>query len=193
MDFEIASVINHAGLGTIDGATEFLCRVWFLIVLWTLLLALVTWRDRGRAREVAMGLLIALGLHFIISEGFLKHGLLEFFPKRVRPYMAHPDSITPVGFPFTDSSFPSSHASSTAAVLVVFAAAYPRARPFAALFLVIMCLSRVHDGMHYPTDVLAGSLLGVGYGLLAVRWSRRAIAALERRTAKVAAVSNPES
>jgi membrane-associated phospholipid phosphatase len=32
-----------------------------------------------------------------------------------------------------------------------------------------MAFSRVHNGMHYPSDVLAGSLLGVGYGLLAVR------------------------
>ena len=39
----------------------------------------------------------------------------------------------------------------------------------AALFAVVMCLSRVHDGMHYPTDVLAGSALGMVYGALAIQ------------------------
>ena len=38
-----------------------------------------------------------------------------------------------------------------------------------AAFALVMCLSRGHNGMHYPTDVLTGSLLGLGYGFAALR------------------------
>jgi membrane-associated phospholipid phosphatase len=33
---------------------------------------------------------------------------------------------------------------------------------------LLMAFSRMHNGMHYPSDVLMGSLLGIGYWLLSV-------------------------
>jgi membrane-associated phospholipid phosphatase len=32
--------------------------------------------------------------------------------------------------------------------------------------ILLMALSRVHNGMHYPTDVLVGTLMGVIYGYI---------------------------
>ena len=43
-----------------------------------------------------------------------------------------------------------------------------------------MCFARLHNGMHYPTDVLTGSLLGLGYGLLAVRLAPKISARVAR-------------
>jgi membrane-associated phospholipid phosphatase len=39
----------------------------------------------------------------------------------------------------------------------------PGAWPIALLFVLLMAFSRMHNGMHYPSDVLMGSLLGIGY------------------------------
>jgi membrane-associated phospholipid phosphatase len=72
---------------------------------------------------------------------------------------------------------------STAAAVTVFGWHYRRALPLCAAFAIVMCLSRVHNGMHYPSDVLSGSILGVGYGLLAVRLVERFA---KRRAAAVA-------
>jgi membrane-associated phospholipid phosphatase len=45
--------------------------------------------------------------------------------------------------------------------------------PFALTFLVAMALARMHCGMHYPSDVLTGSALGMAYGALALAVIRR--------------------
>jgi undecaprenyl-diphosphatase len=55
-------------------------------------------------------------------------------------------------------SFPSSHAASATAAALVFGALAPAA-PFAPLAAAV-CLSRLVAGVHYPTDVAFGALLG---------------------------------
>jgi undecaprenyl-diphosphatase len=63
-------------------------------------------------------------------------------------------------------SFPSAHATSSLAAATALARVEPRARgPLYALAAGI-CLSRPYLGMHYPSDVLAGALLGRALGRL---------------------------
>ncbi|HCB51179.1 TPA: hypothetical protein DEP21_01155 [Patescibacteria group bacterium] len=52
-------------------------------------------------------------LFFLINEIGFKHIVTDYIGIRPRPYVAHPDSITPIGKQFSDSSFPSSHMAST--------------------------------------------------------------------------------
>ncbi|MDN3295953.1 phosphatase PAP2 family protein [Streptomyces ficellus] len=72
-------------------------------------------------------------------------------------------------------SFPSSHAASAAAAAVAFGAPRPAARRLAAPLAAAMCLSRLVVGVHYPTDVAAGALLGVVTARAGGRWTRRAV------------------
>jgi len=174
MDLEIAHFVNLLGRGVIDPFTDLICAVPLLVALWVVLLLLAVRLDPQNGRRAAATVLVAVVIHFVISEALLKHLVLAELPMRVRPYLAHPDEIQPVGYRFTDSSFPSSHAASTAAIVTVLGHAYRRFAAAGALFAFVMCFSRVHNGMHYPTDVLAGSLLGVAYGALAIRGMRGA-------------------
>jgi undecaprenyl-diphosphatase len=177
VDLALARAINGMGLGWIDVVTEALCEVGVLVLLWLSVLALVWWRDRPRRANVGAAVAIALLVHFLVNEVLLKHVLLAWVPMRVRPWAAHPDVIVPIGYQFEDSSFPSSHASSTAAIGLVLGWYYPRSRPVVVLFVLAMALARVHNGMHYPSDVVAGTVLGVLYGAVALaivrRWRRR--------------------
>lgn len=79
--------------------------------------------------------------------------------KRVvrRPRPDHPRVEVRVGTP-SRLSFPSAHATSTTAAAVLFGALLHR--PLVAVLVPPMALSRLVLGVHYPSDVVAGSLLG---------------------------------
>lgn len=71
-------------------------------------------------------------------------------------------------------SFPSSHATSAAAAVVAFGALLPRA-PVPSLAAAI-CVSRLVAGVHYPTDVACGALLGALSAHFALPWTLRPLA-----------------
>jgi undecaprenyl-diphosphatase len=176
MEYQIVLYFNQLGQGTfIDKVTAFISLIPFLIILWAILAFLAYIIDKENGKWVFLAVLIALALHFIISEGILKHAILNFFPMRIRPWIGHPD-IVAIGKAYTDSSFPSSHMASTLAVLTVFVSFYKKVWPWALIFVLLMAFARMHNGMHYPTDVVAGTILGIMYGLLAV-WTTRKIKA----------------
>jgi undecaprenyl-diphosphatase len=70
-------------------------------------------------------------------------------------------------------SFPSGHAATSFACATVLSFYVPRYRVACFGLAALVALSRVYNGMHYPTDVLAGALLGVIIGLLLLAVVRR--------------------
>jgi undecaprenyl-diphosphatase len=66
----------------------------------------------------------------------------------------------------TGSSFPSNHASNTAAVAMVAAMLWRRRGWLAFLPALCVAYSRVYVGSHWPTDALAGVCIGIGTALL---------------------------
>lgn len=124
------------------------------------LFALALWRWRGRAEALALA-----GASLLSSQA---SNLLKYAYARPRP----------ADFPHLDAvdspSFPSGHATSAAAVyLLLIWLLPPEWRKFSAPLLVALTLatgiSRIQLGVHYPTDVMAGWMLGVAFALLA--WS----------------------
>lgn len=176
MDLQIAVFLNKLGAGTfIDSLTKFISSYLFLIILWTALILIALIFDKTKGRKVLMAVTIAIILHFLISEGIFKILLANFFELRVRPYLAHPDLITALGTN-ADASFPSSHMASTTAILTVFIYYYKKFSSvwiFSILFIMAMAFARIHNGMHYPTDVLAGTILGIIYGIIAIWTTKR--------------------
>jgi len=88
--------------------------------------------------------------------------LVKTTVRRPRPVL---EGLPPLGGAPSSLSFPSAHATSSFAV----ATAMTRVEPLGALaFLLALALSlgRPYLGMHYPSDVLAGAVLGVALGLL---------------------------
>jgi membrane-associated phospholipid phosphatase len=95
---------------------------------------------------------------------------------RVRPWIAM-GLATPLNAP-DDGSFPSGHASGSFCVAAFLAVALPavwpeppwRTRLIAATTLVLASLiglSRVYLGCHFPSDVVAGALMGALFGAVA--------------------------
>ncbi len=170
-EFEIKIVrfLNQIGSKKMDSFLGFINSIRFLAFFWLVLAAVAVAAHPIIAKEFVLAVAIVTLLHFAITEGIIKHLLTYFFAKRKRPYIKYPEIIKPIGKKFSDSSFPSSHMATTVAMLFVIVNFYPSLFLLSVLMVVLMAFSRLHNGMHYLTDVLAGVLLGIGYGYWALQ------------------------
>jgi len=83
----------------------------------------------------------------------------KMYPRK-RPYLSLPD--TNIGKnPLQDHSFPSGHTTAVFSIVTPLILL----NPFTGLFLLVaallVALSRMYLGLHYPSDVLAGMILGI--------------------------------
>ncbi len=167
-EIKIVKYLNQIGSEKIDKFLGAVNAVSFLAFFWVVLTFIAITTHPTITQKFVAAVLIVCVLHFGITEGIIKHFMTRFFPKRKRPYVAYPDLIKSVGKKFSDSSFPSSHMATTVAMLVVIVSFYPSLFILSVLMIVLMAFSRLHNGMHYPSDVLVGIILGFGYGWLAI-------------------------
>jgi|SRR3989338_8381939 len=163
IESEIVHSVQQWGKGFVDQFTIFISNIPFMIILLLFLLILIFVYEKKKLKIVLLTVLLALAFHFVITDGLIKNAYY-----RERPHLAFPELIQPLGQPFKDSSFPSSHLAGTAAVLTVLIYFHRKYWLPAALAVLLMAFSRLHNGMHYPSDVLAGIILGILYGLAAV-------------------------
>ena len=129
-----------------------------LAVLGILSLAVVGYLLLTRQRAVAC-LVLAAVLGGIALNSLLKLGFAR----------SRPDFIVPLAKVFT-ASFPSGHATSSAITYLTLAALLARTTPsrrlgiyfivVAAALTVLVGVSRVYLGVHYPTDIFAGWCIG---------------------------------
>ena len=66
-------------------------------------------------------------------------------------------------------SFPSNHAANISGLAMVFSAIYRKYKNLFWTIAGIVIFSRVYIGVHYPSDVIAGCLIGTFYGLLLIK------------------------
>ncbi|MCO4893294.1 phosphatase PAP2 family protein [Cupriavidus sp. WGtm5] len=130
--------------------------------------------DKQRDREIVTATVVAAFCALLLGRL-----LANWLPFRVRP-MANPD----VGLRFllasddgmrTWSSFPSDHAMMWCAVATgVMVAARWLGLLALAYAVLLISMARIFVGLHYPTDVIAGALLGMLSCLLLTRPPLRA-------------------
>ncbi|WP_329463451.1 phosphatase PAP2 family protein [Streptomyces sp. NBC_01431] len=90
--------------------------------------------------------------------------------RRPRPHL-------PAGEPLVRTagrhSFPSSHATSAAAAAVAYGALRPAGAHLVPPLAAAMCVSRLVAGVHYPSDIAAGALLGGVTARAGAAWMRK--------------------
>ena len=130
------------------------------------------WRGGSRARTkvIAASLLFA-------STDFLSGVILKTLIHRDRPTGGN-------------DSFPSSHATNAFGQAVFWSCLHPRLSPLFLLLAILIGLSRIALGKHWPSDVLAGAILG---GLLGFAAWRASLAFGSRKTESPTAGLNGSS
>ena len=82
--------------------------------------------------------------------------------RRVRPFVNREARV--VGVKPADQSFPSGHTASSFAGATALAFYYPKAAPLLYGLATAVGASRVHLGVHFPSDAAVGGVVGVGIG-----------------------------
>ena len=122
---------------------------------WLLFLALATLVDRQRGWRATRAVAPALWL----ATATVEHPIKKWFRRR-RPFIYLIEAII-VGRKPGSYSFPSGHSAAAFAGALLLAREYPAgARGFFGLASLV-AFSRIYLGVHYPGDVLSGSLLGM--------------------------------
>ena len=85
--------------------------------------------------------------------------------RRERPALARMERL--IGVQKT-TSFPSGHAASAMAAAVLLTAFAPAFAPIWFGLAALMALSRVYVGVHYPSDVAVGAMIGIVIGVVSL-------------------------
>jgi membrane-associated phospholipid phosphatase len=108
-----------------------------------------------KTRRGALDMLFTLAVAAIICNLLLKN-IIE----RPRPFMTI-DELTLLISPLNDFSFPSGHACSSFASAASLAFTFRGKGALAFIPAAFISLSRIYVGIHYPSDVICGALIGV--------------------------------
>ncbi len=123
---------------------------WFWLVLLAVLCCI------SRFRSVGMTGIVAVFIGFIVTNVILKNAVA-----RVRPYEVV-EGLVLIGQKASDWSFPSGHSTCSMAAGTVLLKKMPKQAGIPLFVLAIcICFSRLYIGIHYPTDVLAGIIIGI--------------------------------
>jgi diacylglycerol kinase family enzyme/membrane-associated phospholipid phosphatase len=113
------------------------------------------------------------GLRGVVAIGFASFAA-SFVGKRLFPRRRPAAELLPIPRRLvrrpSSSSFPSGHSASAAAFATAVAMEDPRAAAVIVPLAAAVSYSRVHTGVHWPTDVAAGAVIGVGAAYATRHW-----------------------
>lgn len=177
IDWTVSAALNAwAGRSAVLDAIGIGLAQYALVLFAALLIAVWIWpgpieRRRNRQRYV-LGALLALGGALLTAH------LLGVFFYRARPFVDHTVTLL-IDHP-PDASFPSDHLAVAGALIVALWPILGRTRWLWIGLSAAIGLARLFVGVHYPTDVLGGLVIGTVWGLLALRLAPH-VAILEQR------------
>lgn len=161
IDLEIFNFINQTISNPIfDKFFPFITSIknWIIayIILWFILFF-----KGGKKGKIAAITVIFL----IITSDQISSNLLKNFFDRIRPCNAL-DNVNLLISKTKSFSFPSSHAVNNFAVATFFYKLYPKFKWILFTIAALMAFSRPYVGVHYPSDIFFGAIIGIFIGLI---------------------------
>jgi membrane-associated phospholipid phosphatase len=158
-----------------DQITDFGKSGWFLWPLGILFLGLAALPSLPRLPQLVLAaIMLRVGFLFVaIGAPGLFVNVVKHIFGRARPLVGgslDPYLFSPFSWPAAYAGLPSGHAATAFSVLVAFGTLWPRGRTLLWVYALLIAASRVAVTAHYPSDVLAGALVGAVGALLVRRW-----------------------
>ena len=161
IDVTIFYFFNHTlSVGFLDKFFSIITNVnnWYIAYIILLGILLTKGGRQGRIAAAAVVLMI------VVTDQ-LQHKVIKEIFERIRPCNALAEVLTPLGCNGT-FSFPSNHATNNFAVAVLFYRIYPHLKLPLFIAASLIAISRVYLGLHYPSDILSGVLVGSAFGYI---------------------------
>ncbi len=161
IDLTVFYFINHSlSAGFADKFFSLITNVNNWYITYIILLGISYFKGGTKGKIAAVGVILLI----VITDQTGGHLIKEFI-HRIRPCNALNDAITPLGC--TGSySFPSNHAFNNFAAAVFYYRLFPKLKWVLFSTASLIALSRVYLGLHYPSDILGGALLGIIFGYI---------------------------
>jgi undecaprenyl-diphosphatase len=160
-DLAIFYLFNHTiSTGFLDKFFSIITDVnkWYIAYLILIGIAFFKGGLRGKIAVITLIILI------VVTDQTGYRLLKELF-ERVRPCNALSDVITPIGCA-GGFSFPSNHALNNFAAAVFLLKLFPQYKWIFLITATLISISRIYLGVHYPSDVLGGAIIGTAFGYL---------------------------
>jgi undecaprenyl-diphosphatase len=152
-DAALALAANHwSGVGWVRGLFRIVSRLGDGVFWYVLMAALLA--AGGPVAYLPVAQMVGAGLAGVAVYKLLKRRTL-----RPRPYQVRTD-IRLCGEPLDQFSFPSGHTLHAVCFGAIAVAYFPALATLLVPFVALVALSRVVLGLHYPSDVAAGAMLG---------------------------------
>ena len=138
-----------------------------------LIALILTWKNifnlgkfYNLAKLCAISLLITTAIVFCLKVGF----------SQPRPYLVL-DNVNVLTHSIDPNSFPSGHTSSTFSIVTVlvikskeYFEKYKLIKCILIIFAILIAISRIYVGLHYPFDVMVGGLVGMVVGVATCKY-----------------------
>jgi undecaprenyl-diphosphatase len=164
LDIRILRSINSPSILRSDNFFRAASTLDFPIVVITPAILISTGLITGNKKKINSSIEIAASavICFGITEG------IKYSVNRTRPFKTYPDIRNKTKKAVTDPGFPSGHTSAIFNTATELALNYPKWYIIIPGYLAAgtIAYSRMYLGVHYPTDVLAGAIIGAGTAYL---------------------------
>jgi undecaprenyl-diphosphatase len=161
IDLTVFYFFNHTiSTGFLDNFFAIITNVKNWYIAYVILAGIAVTKGGVKGRVVVIGLILLI----VVGDQFGYRLLKEFF-QRVRPCNALSDVLTPIGCAGS-FSFPSNHALNNFAAATFLSKMYPRLKWIFFVVAILISVSRIYLGVHYPSDILGGALIGIALGYL---------------------------
>ena len=167
IDADILLWINGHSAPWLDSVMWTVSQAKTWLWLYALLLGLIVWKYRNW--KTVLVLLVGFGIAVGLSD-FVCSGVIKPLVCRLRP--THEPALDPLhlvnGYTGGRYGFCSSHAANTMAAGLLFSLLYRNKTATACLmtWVALNCYSRMYLGVHYPSDIMVGLLLGSLWAVL---------------------------